>query len=145
MTAILEPSLGFQHPAHRALRAYLHAVAAELGIGPESTTVDDDTPVSGYLAVDLRLPSHPGRDVALLWDERHGWSAAVETHSGEDLIVVGYLGGDTVAPSPARVARFTNALQRGDRAAASTTPPAIRAAAGPEELAALFRTTLAAA
>ncbi|MGV9301451.1 DUF6292 family protein, partial [Amycolatopsis sp. NPDC003676] len=30
-----------------------------------------------YVALDGHLPAYPGRDVALLWDEIHGWAAAV--------------------------------------------------------------------
>uniref|UniRef100_UPI0035E4303C DUF6292 family protein n=1 Tax=Amycolatopsis pithecellobii TaxID=664692 RepID=UPI0035E4303C len=68
----------------------LRKVTDALGIGLESCTVDHDSPVSAYVALDGRLPHYPDRDVALLWDERHGWAAAIETHSGEDLIVLRY-------------------------------------------------------
>ncbi|SEQ96344.1 DUF6292 family protein [Actinokineospora terrae] len=128
MTAVLELSLGYQHPAHRALRAYLREVATEVGVGLESVTVDLDTPVSAYLALDVRLPSHPGRDVALLWDERSGWAVAVETYSGEDLIVLRYLGG-AVDASPREVSRFVNALRVGKQVGL-TEPPSLRVPTG---------------
>lgn len=94
----------------RALRGYLDAVARELGVGLESCTLDIDLPTSAYLAVDRRLPDFPDRDLALLWDEECGWAAAIETHSGEDLIIVSYLDTDTVAPPPKLVARFLHEL-----------------------------------
>ncbi|WP_051385538.1 DUF6292 family protein [Actinokineospora inagensis] len=137
MTAVLELSLGYQHPAHRALREYLHGVAAQVGVGLESVTVDLDTPVSAYLALDVTLPSHPGRDVALLWDERSGWAAAIETYSGEDLIVLCYLGG-AATPTAGAVARFVNALQRG-LTVGVTEPPLLREPTGLDGLVDEFR------
>ncbi|MGW5051580.1 DUF6292 family protein [Actinokineospora sp. NPDC004072] len=94
------------------LRGYLAEVGGLLGIGLESCAVDLGPPLAAYLALDQRLPGHPDRDTALLWDERRGWSAAVETHSGEDLIVVACLGDDPLPP-PAAVARFLREVARG--------------------------------
>jgi len=51
----------------------------------------------------------PGREVALLWEETCGWALAVETRSGEDLIVLGYLGEHAV-PAPDAVADFAATL-----------------------------------
>lgn len=112
----------------RALRGYLGAVAQRLGVGLESCTLDLDVPTSAYLAVDQTLPDFPDRDLALLWDEVHGWSAAIETHSGEDLIVVAYLDTTTVTPSPRLPARFLHELCRGHRRLGRTDPPALRVA-----------------
>lgn len=94
------------------LRGYVSLVAAALGIGLESCSIDPHPPMSAYIALDLALIGYPRRDVALLWDERHGWSACVETHSGEDLIVVRYQGGD-VLPPPTTVQAFVEALVAG--------------------------------
>ncbi|OXM57558.1 hypothetical protein CFP71_06965 [Amycolatopsis thailandensis] len=132
MTAsLLAPA---RHPALAALWGYLAEVTDALGIGPESCVVDHDSPVSAYVALDGRLPGHPDRDVALLWDEVHGWAIAIETHSGEDLIVVCYLGGKTIAPTAARVARFVRALRAGDRYVGQLTPPSLRDATGHADL-----------
>ncbi|WP_410616102.1 DUF6292 family protein [Amycolatopsis sp. lyj-109] len=139
MTASLELPTGYQHPAVTALLGYLHDVTAELGIGLESCTLDHDSPVSAYVALDIRLPHYPGRDVALLWDEVHGWAAAIETHSGEDLIVLRYLGGPTVAPAPRRVARFVTALREDDHSVGRQDPVQLRTAGDPGALAALLR------
>lgn len=106
---------------HHRLPAYLAAVSAAVGVGVESCTADFGNPASAYIALDTRLPRHPGRDVALLWDERHGWSAAVEHDSGSDLLVVAYLGGELV-PGPGRLARFLAAVRRGDVPAVPVVP-----------------------
>jgi hypothetical protein len=94
------------------LRAYLAAVARAVGVEPQAATVDLGPPLSAYLAVDHRLVGFPGRDAAVVWDERFGWAVAVETHSREDLIIVGYLGEDVV-PAPAAVARFLREVAAG--------------------------------
>lgn len=133
MTAVL-PQFVDQHQVARALGGYLDSVAAALGVGPEARTLDLDTPVSAYLAVDTRLPTHPDRDLALLWHEEHGWSAAIETHSGEDLIVVDHL--DGLLPEPRAVARFVHALQAdGPR---HRSPVRLRAAGDHADLARLL-------
>lgn len=138
MTASIELPTGYQHPAVPALLGYLRDVTAELGIGLESCTIDHDSPVSAYVALDTRLPHYPGRDLALLWDEERGWAAAIETHSGEDLIVLRYLGGATVAPSPRRVARFVTALHEDDHTVGRPDPAELRSAGDDRELAALL-------
>jgi hypothetical protein len=102
MSATIDTDFGFIP----GLRGYLTAVGAAVGVGAESCTMDIDTPVSAYIALDGRLDRFPDRDLALLWDERHGWAAAVETHSGEDLVPLAYLGDDDVFPEPQVVARF---------------------------------------
>lgn len=138
MTASIELPTGYQHPAVPALLGYLRDVTAELGIGLESCTIDHDSPVSAYVALDTRLPHYPGRDLALLWDEERGWAAAIETHSGEDLIVLRYLGGATIAPSPRRVARFVTALHEDDHTVGRPDPAELRSAGDDRELAALL-------
>ncbi|MEV6874570.1 DUF6292 family protein [Amycolatopsis sp. NPDC051128] len=107
------------------LTGYLAAVSAAVGVGEESCTVDLGTPVSGYVALDVRLPRHPGRDMALLWDEHHGWALAMENHSGEDLLVLAYLGGDLV-PAPSRVSRFVADLRSTGGPVAAPIPPDLR-------------------
>ncbi|WP_435792519.1 DUF6292 family protein [Amycolatopsis tolypomycina] len=107
------------------LTGYLAAVSAAVGVGEESCTVDLDAPASAYIALDVRLSRHPGRDMALLWDERHGWAFAMETHSGEDLLVLAYLGGDLV-PGPSRVRGFVSAIRSAGGASAPPVPPDLR-------------------
>lgn len=78
--------------------------------------------VSAYVALDGRLARHPDRDTALLWDERSGWSFAMETHSGEDLLVLAHLGGELV-PDPLRVAAFVAACGSLGCSDAAPVPP----------------------
>ncbi|MET7998266.1 DUF6292 family protein [Amycolatopsis sp. NPDC005232] len=55
-----------------------------------------------------------------MWDEERRWAAAIETRSGEDLIVVRYLG-TAVAPQPAEVGWFRRRrAQRRPRSARPT-------------------------
>ncbi|QFZ17846.1 DUF6292 family protein [Saccharothrix syringae] len=109
----------------QGVRGYARSVTDALGLRGECSYVQVERPVTAYLAVDGRLPGFPDRDTALLWDEDRGWSAAVETHSGEDLLVVAHLEGD-VLPPPAVVAEWARSLFRGDR----RVPPARPAGAG---------------
>jgi hypothetical protein len=119
------------------LRAYLGSVARALGFGIESCTVDVDVPVSAYVAVDWRLRRFPDRDVALLWDEVHGWAVAVEASCGEDVIVLAYLGGEEILPEPRAVVRFLAGLRAGDLTA-DPGSPVLRRAGRHEELLALL-------
>lgn len=113
------------HGVRGGLTGYLAAVSAAVGVGAESCTADLDDPASAYIALDVRLSRHPGRDMALLWDERHGWAFAMETHSGEDLLVLAYLGGELV-PAPARVRRFVAAIRAAGGASGDSVPPDLR-------------------
>lgn len=128
MTMTVDTIVDVHHRLRHALRHYLDGVAAALDVGLESSTIDLDTPVSAYLALDHRLPAFPDRDLALVWDEEHGWAAAIETHSGEDLIIVSYLDSDTVAPPSERVVEFVRDLRRGDSRSSRPDPPALRTA-----------------
>lgn len=139
MSTTVTTILDEQARLRRALRDYLHGVAAALGVGLESCTVDLDTPISAYIALDCRLPAFPDRDLALLWDEEHGWSAAIETHSGEDLIVVSYLDSKTVVPPGEVVVAFVRDLRRGARRSSRPDPPAIRSARDGQALIELLR------
>ena len=113
------------HGLRGGLTGYLAAVSTAVGVGEESCTVDLDNPASAYIALDGRLRRHPDRDMALLWDERHGWAFAMETHSGEDLLVLAYLGGDLV-PVPARVGRFVAAMRTAGGTPGTPVPPDLR-------------------
>jgi hypothetical protein len=139
VTASLHITTGHPHPAFTALQTYLADVTAALGVGLESCTVDHDSPVSAYVALDEHLPGYPDRDVALLWDEVRGWAAAIETHSGEDLIVIRYLGGPTVTPVPEDITRFMTALRQDDHHVGQLEPPDIRTATGLADLDAALR------
>lgn len=108
----------------RALRRYTGLVSEALGLTGDTFWVHTESPTTGYIPLDDRAPGFPSRDLALLWDERHGWSAAIETASGEDLIVVSYLGKD-ILPPPPTVARFAIDLVAG-RGTGQPDPPGFR-------------------
>jgi hypothetical protein len=103
--------IDFDDSVARGLRRYAWLVGEALGQRGECSFVHAGEPASAYVAVEGRLAGYPGRDVALLWDERWGWATAVETHSGEDLLVVAHLGLDLL-PDPAAVARWTRHVLR---------------------------------
>jgi hypothetical protein len=96
-------ALGLQH--------YIQQVRLALGLRGECSYTQADEPASAYIALDERLAAYPDRDVALLWDERHGWSAALEDHHSSDLVVVAYFG-RSVLPPPADVAAWITGLVR---------------------------------
>ncbi|MCE6997150.1 DUF6292 family protein [Saccharothrix sp. S26] len=106
--------LDFDDALTLGLRGYVRRVTEELGLSGECSYVQAERPATAYLALEGRLPGFPDRDVALLWDEERGWSAAVETHSGEDVLVQAHFGPDVV-PSPKAVARWVHGLMRGAR------------------------------
>lgn len=117
----------------RGLRRYVALVTEELGYLEHAFDAQTEAPATGYIPLDGRIPAFPDRDVALLWDERHGWCGAIETASGEDLIVVSYLGTE-VLPTPRVVARFAEELIAGD-GPGQAQPPVFRSAAADDDLA----------
>lgn len=119
--SVLDTPLDQELALTHGLRGYVSAVATAIGSGGEACTFDFGAPASAYVALDWRLATHPTRDVALLWDEAYGWSAAIETHSGEDLIVIAYLGGPPVA-DPRAVVRFVADVRAGLAAAVPPEP-----------------------
>lgn len=111
-------------PLWRALCRYVSEVAVAVGVGPEACCCSPDVRANAYIAVEHRIARYPKRDVALLWDEESGWSVAVETGCGEDLIVLRYLDGD-VLPEPAVVARFLDGVVEG-HSSGTVDPPTLR-------------------
>ncbi|NUT53280.1 MAG: hypothetical protein HOV94_39245 [Saccharothrix sp.] len=94
----------------RDLLAYVSEVTRAIGLSGECSCVQSDgSRLGAYLAVDGHLPGFPDRDVALLWDERRGWSVAVESDSAEPPFVLAALRGP-VTPEPATVARWVDSL-----------------------------------
>jgi hypothetical protein len=108
----------------RGLDRYVSLVADALGLAATAYYTESQPPVHVYLALDARFPDFPDRDTALTWDERHGWAGAVESISGDDLVVVAYLGHD-ILPPPHLVARFARDLTAG-RDPGQSTPPGFR-------------------
>jgi Family of unknown function (DUF6292) len=98
--------LDFDDSVMRGLHRYVRLVSQALGLRGECSFVQPD---SAYIALDGRLDRFPDHDVALLWEETRGWSAAIETHSGEELIVVARFGQELLPP-PETVAAWTRGL-----------------------------------
>jgi hypothetical protein len=108
--------------AARGLRQYLLAVAAKLDAPAWFCEVE--VPAAAYLALERRLARFPDHETALLWDERDGWAAAVESATGEETIVLAYLGED-VLPAPDAVVAFVRALYE-DSYPGRPDPPGLR-------------------
>jgi hypothetical protein len=106
----------------RGLRQYLLAVAGKLEAPAWFCEVE--VPASAYLALERRLARFPDHETALLWDERDGWSAAVESPTGEDVVVLAYLG-DDVLPAPQAVVKFVGDLY-GEEYPGQPAPPDFR-------------------
>jgi len=66
----------------RGLRRYVELVTEALGYSGQAFHAQLESPAGAYIPLDERMPAFPDRDVALLWDERHGWCGAIETASG---------------------------------------------------------------
>jgi len=138
VTSLIDFDVDMEHNFSQGLRGYLSAVTSALGIGLESCTVDLDLPASAYVALDMRLDRFPGRDLALIWNERHGWSVAVETHRGGDLVVLSYLGGPEVVPAPRQVTKFLAAVLAEDHTVGRPDAPDLREPGNHRELVDLF-------
>jgi hypothetical protein len=81
----------------RGLTRYVHSVAAALAVPRHAVQHEVSELSSAYLALHRRSPAFPELDLMLLWDERHGWSVALETAPADDPVVLAYLGGDVLA------------------------------------------------
>jgi hypothetical protein len=110
--------------AEQGLHYYVQAVADGLGVRSDAVCHVPRPRASAYLALPERLPDFAGREVAVLWDAHHGWGLGVETSSGEDLIMLAYLGED-VLPEPDEVVAFVRTLLRGRRTG-QLKPPIVR-------------------
>jgi hypothetical protein len=117
----------------RGLRHYLKQVAEELGSDDAGQFVQLDGPIGAYLPLDIRLPRFPEHDVALVWDEEHGWGIGIETDAGSPIVVLSYLGIE-VLPAPSTVAEFVHDVMD-DRFPGQPVPPVLRTLAAQDDLA----------
>ncbi|MEV7045627.1 DUF6292 family protein [Amycolatopsis sp. NPDC051061] len=134
MNTLIDFGKDIEYHFVRGLRAYLARVARAVGVGFESCSIDLDVPTSGYVALDRELPDLPGHDLALIWDEVHGWSAVVEPAGGGEPKTLAYLGGAEVLPSPRAVARFLDVLRVAGPPPGSFRPPVFRTGGRHEDL-----------
>jgi uncharacterized protein DUF6292 len=101
--------LDFDDSLARGLHRYVRTVSRALGLRGDCSCVQAEEPISAYIPLDGRFSRFPDRDVALLWEESRGWSAAVESGGGDDLHVVACLGQELLPP-PETVASWTRRL-----------------------------------
>ena len=107
--------------AEPGLRHYTTQTATAVGTGPEAAWSEWADMPSAYIALEHRLPAHPDRDMALIWAAERGWSVAVETGCGEDLLITASLG-DDVLPPPEAVAAFVRAVLTGQHTGTPRRP-----------------------
>ena len=100
--------IDFDDSAVRRVQRYVREVVAGLGLRGDSSFVETQPRAGAYVALDGRLPDFPDHDVALLWNELTGWSAAVEDRRGE-LVEVERMNGDP-HPAPAAVVSWVRGL-----------------------------------
>ncbi|WP_410661805.1 DUF6292 family protein [Amycolatopsis sp. lyj-112] len=98
--------LEFGETELRGLHGYVRSVIEALGLRGDAYYAQLEPIASVYIALEQRVSGCADRDVALVWDERHGWALAFENSSHEELIVIRYLGTDLL-PSPRLVAEYT--------------------------------------
>ncbi len=101
----------------RLVADLVREVVVGLGLRGDSSMVETEPLAGAYVALDGRLPDFPDHDVALLWNELTGWSAAIEARLGE-LVEIARLGDDPL-PDSAVVVEWVRGLVRrehtGDR------------------------------
>ncbi|WP_244231273.1 DUF6292 family protein [Saccharomonospora piscinae] len=90
-----------------ALAAYIELVAEQVDVPAVSVTHEVTDTATAYLGLAVRAADLPQRDLMLIWDERLGWSIAIEPRGNDRPPVICHLGGH-VAPSPAAVAQFVS-------------------------------------
>ncbi|TWP48516.1 hypothetical protein FKR81_28445 [Lentzea tibetensis] len=115
----------FDDSLARGLSCYVRLVTEALGLRGDSSFVEAQRPANAYVALDGQLPDFPDHDVALLWDERNGWAAAIESTGGSTLVVVARLEQDRLPPPPT-VVRWVMSLFRQDEGATTAFVPAPR-------------------
>ncbi|GAB2810428.1 DUF6292 family protein [Lentzea nigeriaca] len=106
--AEIDVTFDFDDETARRTRRYVSDVVTAFGLRGDSSFVETEPRASAYVALDGRLPDFPDHDVALLWNELSGWSAAVEDRGGE-LVVVARMAGDP-RPEPTAVVHWAQSL-----------------------------------
>ena len=91
----------------QGLATYVHTVADSLGVPLHAVHHEVSELANAYVALTRRSPTFPDLDLMLVWDERHGWSIAVETPPADGPVVLAYLGGDVLAEAD-EVHRFVD-------------------------------------
>lgn len=91
------------HAEAQALRAYVEAVVAALGIEASAAWHEYGPPSSAYVALPERAAGSPDRFLMLQWTDDDGWSLAVEP-DGPGAPVVLAAWPESVYPAPGELA-----------------------------------------
>lgn len=110
----------------RGLDCYVASVASSLLVPRHAVHYEVSELSTAYLALHRRSPVFPELDLMLLWDERHGWSVALETAPADDPVALAYLGGDVLAEAD-EVHRFVEDVIAGKCPGQPEPPPALNA------------------
>ncbi|MFF0145176.1 hypothetical protein ATK36_4837 [Amycolatopsis sulphurea] len=111
----LEPAAETGAPGlESALAGYTRQVAELIGVPAEAVTCEVTDTATAYLGLTARTADLPQRDLMLVWDERLGWSVAIEPRGDDEPPVICRLGRQ-IAPPPATVAQFVADALRGSR------------------------------
>lgn len=111
----LEPAAETGAPdLESALAEYTRLVAERIGVPAEAVTFEVTDTATAYLGLTARTVDLPQRDLMLVWDERLGWSIAIEPRGDDQPPVICHLGRQ-IAPPPETVAQFVADVLRGRR------------------------------
>ncbi|PPK66078.1 DUF6292 family protein [Actinokineospora auranticolor] len=97
-----------------ALAVYVRQVAERIGVPSDAVTHEVTDTATAYIGLTARVAALPLRDLMLVWDERLGWSIAIEPCGNDQPPVICHLGAE-IAPAPASVARFVSDVVGGHR------------------------------
>nr|WP_237439749.1 DUF6292 family protein [Amycolatopsis rubida] len=101
----IQPAVGAAPSLDSALAGYVRRVAEQIGIPLDAVTHEVTDTATAYLGLASGTAEHPRRDLMLVWDERLGWSVAIEPRGNDHPPVIRRLRGH-IAPPPAAVAQF---------------------------------------
>ncbi|PKW00177.1 hypothetical protein ATK30_0264 [Amycolatopsis echigonensis] len=97
-----------------ALAGYVSQVAERVGIPLDAVTHEVTDTATAYLGLVSRTAGHPEHDLMLVWDERLGWSIAIEPRGDDQPPAICRLRGH-IAPPPGAVAQFVADVLDGHR------------------------------
>ncbi|OAP28975.1 MULTISPECIES: DUF6292 family protein [Amycolatopsis] len=106
LLSILDLEPGATAPSlESALASYVRQVAEQIGVPLDAVTHEVTDTATAYLGLSSSTAALPRRDLMLVWDERLGWSIAIEPRGNDRPPVIRRLRGH-LAPPPGIVAQF---------------------------------------
>ncbi|WP_199730277.1 DUF6292 family protein [Amycolatopsis panacis] len=120
----LKPTAGATTPnLETALAGYVRQVAEQVGVPLDAVTHEVTDTATAYLGLTSGTADRPHRDLMLVWDERLGWSVAIEPRGNDQPPEICHLR-DHIAPPPGTVAQFVTDVLDGHRGGQlSPVPP----------------------